>query len=459
MITSMYSLVLNGESISVSIASLVLHCRLFQTKPKLLSKPYRVESAVSSDSLRVFVGALGGAAVEISDANVRDLLQLCEEFKFTELAKIVGDWETEHGLTDAGIRRELDLVQARLEERLESQARTMLMLDEALHRGREAAMSDVEKLTVMEAEVSGLRSLLGETAVSVQKGTRDIDLVRTALAEQRLACGRDICAFEEEMGRVWEAMAEIRRSQRKQEDEWKAAIGDLHKKVNQEQREVSELKEMFGNLETKHEQLREAVARQGDELAETRRRNSELSGRMEQLEKENHRLCDSGEGLKAELARAEAGQQSAVAHLQEAIAAGGSKAKEDMMNIQGELAKLKQEIKRMKMTAKQFGPSVKKGNLRLSDSEQTDNKYDIPDGIIAHLTRECGGNVHDHHVVDVTSGSFEKETEGANPHSGAYDNLLRYAAKNAADLEAASYFYSALRRNREDIPHTRNNWI
>jgi hypothetical protein len=75
-------------------------------------------------------------------------------------------------------------------------------------------------------------------------------------------------------------------------------------------------------------------------------------------------------------------------------------------------------------------------------------EYDVPDGIIAHLTRECGGNVDDRHVVDVTSGSFEKETEGVN--SGA---------KNAADLETDSWFRSAYRWGTEDIPHTRNNWL
>jgi hypothetical protein len=97
---------------------------------------------------------------------------------------------------------------------------------------------------------------------------------------------------------------------------------------------------------------------------------------------------------------------------------------------------------------RQIPPSVKKGP-----------KFDIPDGIIAHLTRECGGNVHDHHVVDITSGSFEKETRGANPHSGAYDNHPNCAAKNAADLETGSLFASAYRPKKEDIPHTRNNWI
>jgi hypothetical protein len=84
-------------------------------------------------------------------------------------------------------------------------------------------------------------------------------------------------------------------------------------------------------------------------------------------------------------------------------------------------------------------------------------KIGVPDGIIAHITRECGGNVHDRNVVEVTSGSFE--IVGANPHSGAYKNDPRCAAKNAADLETSSYFHSAFRNSSEDIPHTRNNWI
>jgi hypothetical protein len=99
-------------------------------------------------------------------------------------------------------------------------------------------------------------------------------------------------------------------------------------------------------------------------------------------------------------------------------------------------------------TRKQFPPSSKKRK-----------HFDVPDGIIAHLTRECGGNVHDRHVIDVTSGSFGKETVGANPHSGAYDNRADYAAKIAADLETDSCFISACRWDTEDIPHTRNNWI
>jgi hypothetical protein len=45
--------------------------------------------------------------------------------------------------------------------------------------------------------------------------------------------------------------------------------------------------------------------------------------------------------------------------------------------------------------AQQFPPSIKKGMNMYS------GKIDVPDGIIAHLRRECGGNVHDRHIVGV----------------------------------------------------------
>jgi hypothetical protein len=75
-------------------------------------------------------------------------------------------------------------------------------------------------------------------------------------------------------------------------------------------------------------------------------------------------------------------------------------------------------------------------------------EIDVPSGIIAHLTREGGGNVHDYHVVNITCGSFEKETDGDN--SGA---------KNPADLEIDSLFLSAYRKKEDDIRPTKNNWI
>jgi hypothetical protein len=130
---------------------------------------------------------------------------------------------------------------------------------------------------------------------------------------------------------------------------------------------------------------------------------------------ENRRLHNWSEGLEGHMARVEAEQHSAVARLQEAIAAGGSKVKENLSNGQGGVAKLKEDMmltKRM-MRKTFFAPFVKKEKPRLEDGQETDNMYDTSDGILAHLTRQCSGNVHDVHVVNVISGSFEKETQSA----------------------------------------------
>jgi hypothetical protein len=72
------------------------------------------------------------------------------------------------------------------------------------------------------------------------------------------------------------------------------------------------------------------------------------------------------------------------------------------------------------------------------------SKYsDVPDGVIAHPTRECCGNLHDRRVVEVTS-------------SGTTNNKdLDYAA----DLETCSVFSSAFRAGSVGIPHTRYNWL
>jgi hypothetical protein len=60
-----------------------------------------------------------------------------------------------------------------------------------------------------------------------------------------------------------------------------------------------------------------------------------------------------------------------------------------------------------KRQAKQFSPLVKRGKAK--DRQGRRMEFDVPHGIIAHLTRECSRNVHDRGVVEVTCGSFEKE--------------------------------------------------
>jgi hypothetical protein len=55
----------------------------------------------------------------------------------------------------------------------------------------------------------------------------------------------------------------------------------------------------------------------------------------------------------------------------------------------------------------QFPPSLKKGGL-----------FDLPDAIIAHLTRKCGGNMHDRRVVDIMQGHSNKRLKRLIPTRG-----------------------------------------
>jgi hypothetical protein len=90
-------------------------------------------------------------------------------------------------------------------------------------------------------------------------------------------------------------------------------------------------------------------------------------------------------------------------------------------------------------TSKIFPPSITTEGTRYG------GEIEVPDGIIAYLTRECGGNVHDKEVVEITSSTpFSEDPSDA--------------ARNVADLQTLSYFWSDYRWG-EDIPHSRNNWI
>jgi hypothetical protein len=82
----------------------------------------------------------------------------------------------------------------------------------------------------------------------------------------------------------------------------------------------------------------------------------------------------------------------------------------------------------------QFSPSVKKGEY-----------FNVAEGIISHLTKECGGNVHDNKLVAATADSFEKTTYNKDSDR-----------KQVADLESTPSYWSDYCNNSEDVPRTRN---
>jgi hypothetical protein len=99
---------------------------LFRENMSLLGQPsYDVRSHVSLDSFRLFVNAIRGTKPDITDDNTKDLGLLCDEFKFTPLSSAVADWREAHTSLDGGSI----LTKAALDEQLQSQDRTICLLD------------------------------------------------------------------------------------------------------------------------------------------------------------------------------------------------------------------------------------------------------------------------------------------------------------------------------------------
>jgi hypothetical protein len=84
-------------------------------------------------------------------------------------------------------------------------------------------------------------------------------------------------------------------------------------------------------------------------------------------------------------------------------------------------------------------------------------KTDPLDGMIAHLTKECGGNVHDHNVVKVTC--FQPSGAAKRWQSGAHSDN---PPKHAVDLLAPSMFQSAPFNGEKYDQHfanVRGSWL
>jgi hypothetical protein len=227
----------------------------------------------------------------------------------------------------------------------------------------------------------------------------------------------------------------------------------LRKEIEQQRKEVlkeqsekaglkaekEELEQKVGKLEGERDRQEGTIARQALEI-------EGLKDAKKKSEDELRRSAEANEAQRRELGQLK-DESKAMKTSEDRLVEEVGKLKEEIRQMAAQHDLLVKELGELKdllnkLGVKQFPPSLKKGKDRYN------REYDVPDGMIAHLTRECGGNVHDRHVVDVTCGSFEKVTQGAN--SGA---------KNAADLETDSNFHSAYRNSSEDIPHTRNNWV
>jgi hypothetical protein len=140
---------------------------------------YDVQSRVSIDSFRIFVGAIVGIEADIPDGNARDLELVSDELKFTTLSTAVADWQAARLSLDADPR----LITASPSKRLQSHDQTLCLLDRRVDRLQQTAIK-------------------GERP-KVTKAEKDIDLV----VKQRQALAPRMCELEGEIGDLREAIA------------------------------------------------------------------------------------------------------------------------------------------------------------------------------------------------------------------------------------------------------------
>jgi hypothetical protein len=130
-------------------------CNLFEKDPTFSDSPYRVQSPVSLSIFCTFVSALEGNAINITDRNLTELTQFCEEFVFTEIAAKLSEFrpsmdfkegEAKAGTEDADARGRI----AAREEKANPHSHVIAMLQDKVAQ----LSTDFVRLAM---EVSALR--------------------------------------------------------------------------------------------------------------------------------------------------------------------------------------------------------------------------------------------------------------------------------------------------------------
>jgi predicted nucleic acid-binding Zn-ribbon protein len=438
----MQELVLDGQTFTVQRRTLVYNCELFADNPVLQTQPYAVQARVSPDSFRIFVNAIGTSEAEITDSNAKDLRLLCDEFKFTTLLQEVTEWQAAHPeavVDPSGCRIDDGMIRRLVEEKVE-----------CLH-------------ATLGCSISSLRE-------RIEGGKSDINEVKTSSAQQ----ARELCVLDGEVCRLVQAVSELAKTQAQQYSELSASAVELRKKAHHERSKFSSVKEAVERLEREDEkgrvrvdeveqlvrqlqasieslrgQVTEAESWQANagpgirdalgkvqsendrltsELSKSQRREEDLGSRVQQLEQTIRQLHESNDALQKRLGSVESGQervtalQSDVACLKEAI--------QSMSQRTGSAPP--SPPKPVTRAGKQFPPSMVKGS-----------RWELPNGIISHLTKQCGGNVHQRGIVVVTGS--EALTSGDD-----------YAPLNVVNFESGDAFITQGTEPSDNIGH---NWM
>ena len=196
------------------------------------------------------------------------------------------------------------------------------------------------------------------------------------------------------------------------------SIGDEHWAA------VEELKQQVLDLTRQFSALQRQLQMQG----EVSQVAASLEGRLDEVASEcERRAAEADEALRAEIRRLDVGSRDVARDLGDLKKELGLRARAE------DLEKLEEEVSRLKEAERGLDGRISAVEARVAEDERMlgveriDLKSDPLDGIIAHLTRECGGNVHKEGVVNVTASSCYGDS---------------HKPENAVDLKSDSEFLS-----------------
>jgi hypothetical protein len=398
-----------------------------------------IDSTFGRDSVVQFIAACEGANFSLSLSNVFEIELLCDEWSVEgavihqKVTEFIQHQQSDQSLWLRRLLFRLDRGASTSEvEDLLRRNLVRLVCDSAALEIPVAIMSRIIDFRCCEGRQEEYEQLFtfcvrylrvhGSSASGIM---RTLDVTR--LNDEDLG---DLCALEQlNWGVLNESVDRYVIGLRKELLGERKESGELRNKIQQQQKEITVLRNEI-------EEQRRSVVGIEQEISRQQSANADQRRQLEALESE----LGIREG---KIAR----QVSEI----ESLKTAKQKSDNDLkgyVEAKGEVAKLKEEIRRLTSVPKLFPPSIKnitRESARYDDKRKVE--LDVPDGIISHLTKECGGNVHDGNIVEVTTGSFEKTVAEPGP------------AKHIADLEDDTHFCSTCRGYTDDIQHTKNSWV
>jgi hypothetical protein len=142
------TLVLHQTRFSVSREALIANCGLFTANPKLANSVYAVQSSVDVSILGVFVGAIEGQSISITDANWLGLWQLSGEFQFRFLVKRLSTSFESFVFLEGEVTERL----RNLEERVSGHDRLLATFRNQSENDRQFVVKELKKEQTVEAD-------------------------------------------------------------------------------------------------------------------------------------------------------------------------------------------------------------------------------------------------------------------------------------------------------------------